>query len=49
MSTGELIGVEYLYSQTNKPFEEHFSADPDSPNGINDEELESDLKSDEGF
>lgn len=49
MSTGKLIGVEYMYSQTNKPFEEDFGADPDIPDGIQDEDLESDLEGDEEF
>lgn len=49
MSTGELIGLEYLYSQTNKPFEENYAADPDIPDGIQAEDLEADLEGDEGF
>ncbi|KAL1269403.1 hypothetical protein QQF64_031692 [Cirrhinus molitorella] len=32
--TGELIGVEYLYSQTDKEFEEDFAADADTPDLI---------------
>lgn len=47
--TGELIGVEYLYSQTHTPFEEDFAADPDIPDGIQAEDLQSDLESDDGF
>ncbi|ROL46208.1 hypothetical protein DPX16_8611 [Anabarilius grahami] len=47
--SSELIGVEYMYSQTNKPFEEDFGADPDIPDGIQVEDLESDLEGDEGF
>ncbi|XP_052471895.1 uncharacterized protein LOC128028661 [Carassius gibelio] len=47
--TGELIGVEYLYSQTNTSFEEDFGADPDSQDGVQDEDLKIDLESDEGF
>ncbi|XP_057194491.1 uncharacterized protein LOC130557075 [Triplophysa rosa] len=47
--TGELIGVEYLYSQTSRAFEEDFAVDPDIPNGIRDEDLQGDLEGDEGF
>ncbi|KAL1269399.1 hypothetical protein QQF64_031688, partial [Cirrhinus molitorella] len=45
----ERIGVEYLYSQTNKVFEEDFAVDVDTPDGIQDEDLNSALESDEGF
>ncbi|ROL46274.1 hypothetical protein DPX16_0721 [Anabarilius grahami] len=40
--TGELIGVEYLYSQTNRAFEEDLGVDPDIPDGIQDEDLQGD-------
>ncbi|CAM4668175.1 unnamed protein product [Leuciscus chuanchicus] len=33
-SPGELIGVEYLYSQTSRAFEEDVGVDPDIPDGI---------------
>ncbi|KAL0147535.1 hypothetical protein M9458_057163, partial [Cirrhinus mrigala] len=48
-SPGELIGVEYLYSQTKRAFEEDFAADPDTPDGLQEEDLEGDLDGDEGF
>ncbi len=49
ISTGELIGVEY--SQTKREFQEDFAADPDAPDGLQEEDLEGalDLDGDEGF
>ncbi|XP_052472153.1 uncharacterized protein LOC128028874 [Carassius gibelio] len=47
--TGELLGVEYLYSQTRRAFEEDLGVDPDIPDGIRDEDLQGDLEGDEGF
>ncbi|KAI2651377.1 hypothetical protein H4Q32_019448 [Labeo rohita] len=41
--TGELIGVEYLYSQTNRVLEVDYLMDPDAPDG-SDEHLEGDLE-----
>ncbi|XP_026051984.1 uncharacterized protein LOC113038622 isoform X1 [Carassius auratus] len=41
--TGELIGVEYLYSQTNRVLEIDYLMDPDAPDG-SDEHLEEDLE-----
>ncbi len=49
ISTGELIGVEYLYIQTNRAFEEDFAVDPDTPDGLQEEDLAGDLDGDEGF
>lgn len=47
--TGELIGVEYLYSQTNRVLEVDDIMDPDAPDG-SDEQLEGDLEyEDSGF
>ncbi|XP_048023397.1 uncharacterized protein si:ch73-112l6.1 isoform X2 [Megalobrama amblycephala] len=47
--TGELIGVEYLYSQTNRVLEVDGIMDPDAPDG-SDEQLEVDLEyEDSGF
>ncbi|XP_042567382.1 uncharacterized protein si:ch73-112l6.1 [Cyprinus carpio] len=46
--TGELFGVEYLYSQTSRAFEEDLGVDPDIPDGIRDEDLQGDLEGDEG-
>lgn len=48
-STGELIGVEYLFSQTRRAFQEDVGVDPDIPDGIRDEDLQGDLEGDEGF
>ncbi|CAM4668215.1 unnamed protein product [Leuciscus chuanchicus] len=48
-SHGELIGVEYLYSQTSRAFEEDIGVDPDIPDGIREEDLQVDLEGDEGF
>ncbi|XP_056324794.1 uncharacterized protein LOC130237793 [Danio aesculapii] len=45
----ELIGVEYLYSQTNRALEEDIAKDPDVPDGLQDEDLLADLEGDEGF
>ncbi|XP_056328978.1 uncharacterized protein LOC130241304 isoform X1 [Danio aesculapii] len=47
--TGELIGVGYLYSQTNRALEEDIAKDPDVPDGLQDEDLLADLEGDEGF
>ncbi len=47
--TGELIGVEYLFSQTRRAFQEDVGVDPDIPDGIRDEDLQGDLEGDEGF
>ncbi|XP_077088783.1 uncharacterized protein LOC143740659 [Siphateles boraxobius] len=44
----ELIGVEYLYSKSNRALEED-SADPDIPDGLQDEDQEGDPEGDEGF
>ncbi len=41
--TGELIGVEYLYSETNRVLEVDYLMDPDAPDG-SDEHLEGDLE-----
>jgi len=47
--TGELIGVEYLYSQTNRVLELDDIMDPDAPDG-SDDQLEVDLEyEDSGF
>ncbi|KAK1802494.1 hypothetical protein P4O66_022146, partial [Electrophorus voltai] len=45
--TGELIGVEYLYSQTGVVLQEDLGRDPDFPDGISDEDLPE--REDEGF
>ncbi|KAK1803478.1 hypothetical protein P4O66_020911 [Electrophorus voltai] len=45
--TGELIGVEYLYSQTGVVLQEDLGRDPDAPDGISNEDL-SELEN-EGF
>ncbi|XP_035390281.1 uncharacterized protein LOC118242582 [Electrophorus electricus] len=45
--TGELIGVEYLYSQTGVVLQEDLGRDPDVPDGISDEDLPE--LEDEGF
>ncbi|XP_043076711.1 uncharacterized protein si:ch73-112l6.1 [Puntigrus tetrazona] len=41
--TGELLGVEYLYSQTNRVLEVDYLMDPDAPDG-SDEHLEGELQ-----
>ncbi|XP_026125522.1 uncharacterized protein LOC113107315 [Carassius auratus] len=48
-SPRELFGVECLYSQTRRAFEEDLGVDPDIPDGIRDEDLQGDLESIEGF
>ncbi|CAM4668143.1 unnamed protein product [Leuciscus chuanchicus] len=48
-SPGELIGVEYLYHQTSRAFEEDVGVDPDIPDGIREDDLQGDLEGDEGF
>lgn len=40
--------MEYLYSKSNRGVEEDF-ADPDTPDGLQDEDQEGDLEGDEGF
>ncbi|XP_076851096.1 uncharacterized protein LOC143501317 [Brachyhypopomus gauderio] len=45
--TGELIGVEYLYSQTGVVLHEDLGRDPDAPDGLCDEDLPE--PEDEGF
>lgn len=41
--------MEYLYSQTNKVYEEDVGVDPDIPDGIQDKDLQDDPEGDEGF